>query len=66
MILFNGLIGFLCLILWPASLPLMILLTFSLTCLFNNFFVFPMLVKHIAIPVENNEAEIEPIFKDRH
>ena len=65
MIIFNGLIFLLCLISWPLSLPMVLLLTFSLCALFNNFVVYPIFIKHIAEP-EDKKVEVESIFKDRH
>ena len=67
MVLFNGLFICLFLFLWQILLPVLIAFTFTLTALFNNFMVYPVLLKHVAAaPPE--QLEVPPddaIFKDR-
>ena len=65
MILFNGVIFFLCFSYFPISLPAILFLAFSICNLFNNFMIYPLLVKYVATPEEEPDYEEEPIFKDR-
>ena len=68
MIIFTLLIVLPLVLFFPASLPFIILLPFSTIWLFNNCCVYPVFLKHIAVPEEKNEnnEEDEPVFKDRH
>ena len=65
MILFNGAIYFLCLSFFPISLPVILFLAFSICNLFNNFMIYPLLVKYVATPNEETAVEEESIFTDR-
>jgi uncharacterized membrane protein YesL len=66
MILFALAIAALCFILGLLAVPIILTLVFSLVCLFNNFMVYPLLVKYVATPEEKKpEAdEEEQIFSD--
>lgn len=66
MFLFNLLIVLLCWWLFPLSLPIILFLAFSICNLFNNFMIYPLLVKYVATPVEEKPVNEEDIvFKDR-
>lgn len=66
MFLFNILIFGLCLWLFPLSLPLILFLAFSVCNLFNNFMIYPLLVKYVATPVEETPvSDDELVFRDR-
>lgn len=66
MLIFNAAVIAACIMLWPSSLSVIILLPFSTCCFFNNFVVFPVLMKHVAIPEEKPEdiKEDEAVFSD--
>lgn len=66
MLLFNGVFFVLLLCFWQILLPVLLAFTFTLTALFNNFMVYPVLLKHVAASVpepEEPDAD-ERIFKD--
>ena len=65
MILFNGVIYFLCFSFFPVSLPVILFLAFSICNLFNNFMIYPLLVKYVATPKEETQVEEASIFTDR-
>lgn len=50
---------------FPVSLPFILFLTFSVCCLFNNFMVYPLLVRYVAAPKEEKSGGDDVIFKDR-
>jgi uncharacterized membrane protein YesL len=56
-----------CFITWPSSLAIILTLPFGACNFFNNFVIYPVLVKHVATPVEEPEINEEDIvFKDTH
>lgn len=66
MIAFNMLIYGLCIWFFPVSLPAILFLAFSICHLFNNFMIYPLLVKYVATPKEEVPTEEkESVFKDR-
>lgn len=66
MLIFNISVIIMCIMLWPSSLSVIILLPFSTCCFFNNFVIFPILMKHVALPEEetNNPKDDDPVFSD--
>ena len=67
MIAVNGLVFGLIFLFWPIPLPLLLALAFSFCGLFNNSLIYPVLVKHIAIPQEKPEEpqdEDDAVFHD--
>ena len=66
MMAFNILIFGLCLYFFPVSLPAILFLAFSICNLFNNFMIYPLLVKYVATPKEEVPVKDEEVlFKDR-
>ncbi|MBQ6809719.1 MAG: DUF624 domain-containing protein [Clostridia bacterium] len=66
MLLFNALIFGLCVWFFPVSLPVLLFLAFTICNLFNNFMIYPLLVKYVATPAEEKPVSDEEIlFKDR-
>lgn len=65
MILFNAAIFFICFSYFPISLPVILFIAFALCNLFNNFMIYPLLVKYVATPKEETPVETESIFTDR-
>jgi uncharacterized membrane protein YesL len=65
MVLFILAIVVICFLLGLLSFPIILTLVFSVIFLFNNFLVYPLLVKYVALPTEaaeeNNE---EKVFDD--
>jgi len=62
MLLFDGVIIFLCVFFFPMSVPLGLALAFSLCFWFNTFMVFPVFKKHImAVPEEPSDDSSEKI-----
>ena len=55
MLLVNLGIFLLCYIFWPIPLPFMLTIFVSICFLFNNFMVYPVLVKHVAKPSAEDE-----------
>ncbi len=54
-----------CFLLGLLSVPIIITLFFSVICLFNNFIVYPLLVKYVAAPVEDKPInDDEKVFND--
>ena len=67
MILVNLAVIAVCFITWPSSLAIILTLPFGACNFFNNFVIYPVLVKHVATPVEEPEINEEDIvFKDTH
>lgn len=69
MIAVNGLVFGLIFCFWPIPLPLLLALAFSFCGLFNNSIIYPVLVKHIAIPKQapdESENKDDEIFHDTH
>ncbi len=66
MILFALAMAVLCFVLGLLAVPLILTLVFSLICLFNNFLVYPLLVKYVAAPSENkaDSEDDEQVFHD--
>ncbi len=64
MALFSVVIYGLCIFFWPASFPVLLFLAFTLVAFFNNFWVYPLLEKYIALPEDTKEAEEESVFED--
>ena len=65
MIIFNVAVYFLCFSFFPVSLPVILFLAFSICNLFNNFLIYPLLVKYVATPYEAAPIEEDSIFTDR-
>jgi len=65
MILFNCAIFLLCYSFFPVTLPVILFLSFAICNLFNNFMIYPLLVKYVATPKEETPVETESIFTDR-
>ncbi|PWM46437.1 MAG: hypothetical protein DBX47_02570 [Clostridiales bacterium] len=69
MVAVNGGAVLLLLITFPLLVPLYLFLIFSFCGLFNNFMVYPVLVKHVAEPVtvnDDQQPEDDKVFKDPH
>jgi len=65
MIVFDAVLIALCLIFMPITVPAVMCLLFSIVNLFNNFIVYPLLVKYVATPKEEAVYdETEQIFND--
>ena len=67
MILFTIALVVLCFVLGLLSFPIVVTLFFSLICLFNNFIVYPLLVKYVAAPADPSDKprdEDDKIFSD--
>lgn len=66
MIAFNALIIGICIWFFPISLPAILFLAFSLCNLFNNFIIYPLLIKYVAAPQADQAVnDDESVFKDR-
>lgn len=66
MIIFSAVIIFVFFITWPASMPMIFFLPFSLCGFFINSLIYPILIKHIATPAESksDDEKEDSIFKD--
>ena len=67
MILFTVALVVLCFVLGLLSFPIVVTLFFSLICLFNNFIVYPLLVKYVAAPADPSDKprdEDDKVFSD--
>lgn len=66
MLVLNALIVIGCVFTWPASLSVIILLPFSTCNFLNNFIVYPVLVKTVALPEEKpaEQNEDDVVFHD--
>lgn len=66
MILFNGVITAACLLLFPLSMPFILFFSFTLCSLFNNFLVYPILVRYVASDSQPGQPQPEDqVFRDQ-
>ena len=66
MVLFVIALAVICFLLGLLAVPIILTLVFSLNCLFDNFMVYPLLVKYVASPKEDQPQpnDEEKVFSD--
>ena len=69
MLLVNGILFIIFLLFWQIAFPVYLACVFTFCALFNNFMIYPVLLKHIALdnPQKKEKSSVEEsIFHDTH